>query len=146
MNSRNEGERLYCWWNTWVLVSLRFFGKLKIGILKGPWMVAFIFLCNSRLKLVNNHSWFQLKITLLTWLWFSKEFWIWLFRPILEFPRNLSSKFKVISTVLIFLLLFFYRLDLENQERCGQLTHERLTEPRVTMEWLLAKPNSSSYK
>ena len=40
--------------------------------------------------------------------------------------------------------LNYYRWDLENQEGCGVVAHERLTEPRVTMEWLLAKPNSLS--
>ena len=37
-----------------------------------------------------------------------------------------------------------YRQDLEKQERCGVVAHERLTEPRVTIEWLLAKQNSLS--
>ena len=37
-----------------------------------------------------------------------------------------------------------YRYDLEKQEGCGVVAHERLTEPRVTMEWLLAKPRSFS--
>ena len=39
---------------------------------------------------------------------------------------------------------FFYREDLEKQEGCGVVAHERLTEPSVTMEWLLAKPRSIS--
>ena len=29
---------------------------------------------------------------------------------------------------------FIYRYDLEKQEECGVVAHERLTEPRVTME------------
>ena len=29
---------------------------------------------------------------------------------------------------------FFYRLDLEKQEGCGVVAHERLTEPRITKE------------
>ena len=29
---------------------------------------------------------------------------------------------------------FFYRSDLEKQEGCGVVAHERLTEPRATME------------
>ena len=37
-----------------------------------------------------------------------------------------------------------YRLDLEKQEGCGVVAHARLTEPRVTIEWLLAKGNSLS--
>ena len=36
----------------------------------------------------------------------------------------------------------WYRYDSEKQEGCGVVAHERLTEPRVTMEWLLAKPRS----
>ena len=36
----------------------------------------------------------------------------------------------------------FYREDLEKQGGCGVVAHERLTEPRVTIEWLLAKQNS----
>ena len=39
--------------------------------------------------------------------------------------------------------IYLYRVDLEKRERCG--VHERLTEPRVTMESLLAKPRSFSY-
>ena len=38
----------------------------------------------------------------------------------------------------------FYRLDLEKQEGCAEVAQERLTEPRVTMKWLLAKRNSLS--
>ena len=34
--------------------------------------------------------------------------------------------------------------DLEKQEGCGVVAHERLTEPRITMEWLLAKLRSFS--
>ena len=37
-----------------------------------------------------------------------------------------------------------YRWDLEKQERCGVVAHEWLTEPRVTMKWLLVKPRSVS--
>ena len=37
-----------------------------------------------------------------------------------------------------------YRWDLEKQEGCGVVPHERPTEPRVTIEWLLAKRNSLS--
>ena len=37
-----------------------------------------------------------------------------------------------------------YRYDFEKQEGCDVVAHERLTEPRVTMEWLLAKPQSFS--
>ena len=40
--------------------------------------------------------------------------------------------------------LLKYRYDLEKQEGCGVVAHERLTEPRVPMEWLLAKPRSFS--
>ena len=40
--------------------------------------------------------------------------------------------------------IFFYRLDLEKWEMCGVLAYERLTESRVTMKWLLAKPRSFS--
>ena len=47
-----------------------------------------------------------------------------------------------------FLRDFFYFWatvwDLEKQEGCGVVAHERLTEPRVTKEWLLAKPRSCS--
>ena len=32
------------------------------------------------------------------------------------------------------LSLFHYRSDLEKHEVCGVVAHERLTEPRVTME------------
>ena len=31
-------------------------------------------------------------------------------------------------------LIIFYRKDLEKQVGCGVVAHERLTEPRVTME------------
>ena len=31
--------------------------------------------------------------------------------------------------------------DLEKQEGCGVVVHERLTEPSVTKEWLLPKEN-----
>ena len=41
-------------------------------------------------------------------------------------------------------MFWIYREDLEKQEECGVVAHERLTEPRVTMEWLLAKRNSLS--
>ena len=34
-----------------------------------------------------------------------------------------------------------YHYDLEKQEKCGEVAHERLTEPRVTIMWLLAKPS-----
>ena len=37
-----------------------------------------------------------------------------------------------------------YREDLEKREVFGVVAHERLTEPRVTMEWQLAKPRSFS--
>ena len=37
-----------------------------------------------------------------------------------------------------------YRWDLENQEGCGVVAHERLTEPRVAIEWVLATRNSLS--
>ena len=36
------------------------------------------------------------------------------------------------------------REDLEKQEECDLMAHERLTVPRVKMEWLLAKPRSFS--
>ena len=36
----------------------------------------------------------------------------------------------------------FYHKDLEKQEGCNVVAHERLTEPLVTIEWLLAKPRS----
>ena len=46
---------------------------------------------------------------------------------------------------------FFYYLqpdtktsDSEKQEGCGEGAHERLIEPQVTMQWLLAKPRSFS--
>ena len=41
-------------------------------------------------------------------------------------------------------LNFFYRYDLEKREECGVVAHKRLTEPRVTMNWLLAKSRSLS--
>ena len=34
---------------------------------------------------------------------------------------------------------------MEKQEGCGVVAHERLTEPRVTMVRLLAKPRNVSY-
>ena len=37
-----------------------------------------------------------------------------------------------------------YRYDSEKREGCGVVAHERLTEPRVTMDWLLAIPRSFS--
>ena len=37
-----------------------------------------------------------------------------------------------------------YRWDLEKQEGGGAVAHARLTEPRVTMKWLLSKRNSFS--
>ena len=37
-----------------------------------------------------------------------------------------------------------YRWDLEKQWECGVVARERLSELRVTMEWLLAKPRSIS--
>ena len=37
-----------------------------------------------------------------------------------------------------------YRQDLQKQEGHGKVAHERLTELRVTIEWLLAKPWSFS--
>ena len=37
-----------------------------------------------------------------------------------------------------------YHWYLEKKEGCGLVAHERLTEPRVTMDWLLPKPNSLS--
>ena len=43
-----------------------------------------------------------------------------------------------------FLKKLLYRQYLEDQEGCGVVAHGRLTEPRVTMEWLLAKPRSYS--
>ena len=39
---------------------------------------------------------------------------------------------------------FYYRWDLQKQEGCGVVAHERLTEPRVKIKWLLAKPRSFS--
>ena len=39
---------------------------------------------------------------------------------------------------------FSNRQDLAKQEGCGMVAHERLTEPRVTIEWLLPKRNSLS--
>ena len=48
---------------------------------------------------------------------------------------------KLIFNVFI---LIFYRWDLEKQEGCGLVAHERLTESRVTIEWLLAKLRSFS--
>ena len=41
-----------------------------------------------------------------------------------------------------FYLQIYYRWDLEKQEQCGVVAHERLTKPPITMEWLLAKPRS----
>ena len=38
----------------------------------------------------------------------------------------------------------FIITDKESGKDCGKVTHERLTEPRVTMEWLLAEPRSFS--
>ena len=35
--------------------------------------------------------------------------------------------------------------DLEKQEGCGVVAQERLPEPRVTIEWLLAKQRSFLY-
>ena len=35
-------------------------------------------------------------------------------------------------------------LRLKKQEGCGLVAHESLTEPRVTIEWLLSKRNSLS--
>ena len=37
-----------------------------------------------------------------------------------------------------------YRQDLEKQEGCGRVAHERRTEPRVTIESLSAIPRSFS--
>ena len=37
-----------------------------------------------------------------------------------------------------------YRLDLEKLEGCGVMARERLIEPHVTMEWILAEPRSFS--
>ena len=37
-----------------------------------------------------------------------------------------------------------YRWDLEKRKECGVVAFERLPEPRVTIEWLLAKPRSFS--
>ena len=37
-----------------------------------------------------------------------------------------------------------YRQDLEKQEGCDVVAHETLTEPRVTIELLLAKPRTFS--
>ena len=37
-----------------------------------------------------------------------------------------------------------YREDLKNYEGCGVVVHERLTEPRVIIEWLLTKSKSLS--
>ena len=37
-----------------------------------------------------------------------------------------------------------YRWYLEKKEGCGLMAHERLTEQRVTMEWLVPKRNSLS--
>ena len=37
-----------------------------------------------------------------------------------------------------------YREDLETYEECGVVVHEIITEPRVTMKWLLAKLKSFS--
>ena len=37
-----------------------------------------------------------------------------------------------------------YRYDLEKWEGCGVVAHERLAEPRVTVEWLLAQRRSFS--
>ena len=37
-----------------------------------------------------------------------------------------------------------YRQDLEKQEGSGAVAHETTTEPRVTIQWLPAKPRSFS--
>ena len=41
-------------------------------------------------------------------------------------------------------MVILYRQLLEKQEEFGMMAHERLTEPRLTMECLLAKPRSFS--
>ena len=66
---------------------------------------------------------------------------------------GVKQKFQILENffVMIFLLptawyqkLKFYRSDSEKQEGCGEGAHERLIEPQVTMQWLLAKPMSFS--
>ena len=39
-------------------------------------------------------------------------------------------------------MTLLYRKDLEKQERCGVVAHERLAEPRVIQECLLPERNS----
>ena len=48
------------------------------------------------------------------------------------------------STRAIDFLKFHYREDLEKKEECGGVVHEKLYEPIVTMEWLLAETRSFS--
>ena len=43
-----------------------------------------------------------------------------------------------------FYLSFIYHCDSEKQEGRGVVAHAKLTEPRFTLEWLLAKPRSFS--
>ena len=42
------------------------------------------------------------------------------------------------------ILFLIYREDLKKQEGCGVVAHERHTEPRVTIEWLITKSRSFS--
>ena len=48
----------------------------------------------------------------------------------------------LISIYKIYILI--YHLVLENQGLVGVVAHERIMKPRVTIEWLLAKPSSLS--
>ena len=51
---------------------------------------------------------------------------------------------KYFSIIILYNVYNTYRLDLENQKGCGVVAHERLTEPRASMKWLLGKPRSFS--
>ena len=54
----------------------------------------------------------------------------------------IKKQLTILLTIFSKFLIIFYRYDLEKQALCGLVAHERLTEPRVTIEWLLAKPRS----
>ena len=56
---------------------------------------------------------------------------------------NLVLKWKGANEISV-LFTDFYRKDLEKQEGGDLVAHERLTEPLVAMELLLAKPRSFS--
>ena len=55
-----------------------------------------------------------------------------------EYDRKKSIKWVGVK------IFNIYRWDSEKQEKRGVVAHERLTEPRVTMEWLCANRNSLS--